>query len=279
MARVVISSGETMYSFFRALLIFATITTTLAVARADTLEDIKSKSLIVVGVKADYPPFGYRDRYGNIIGLEPDLAADIADRLGVKLELVPVAASNRIDYLQQGRVDLVIATMTDTPERREEVRIVDPDYYSSGMTVLAAKGSGLARWEDLRDRIVCGIDGAYYNEKVEQDFGARVLVFKGTAEAYIALKQNRCAAFVYDESALQGKLFEEDWKGYELPLEAIDPQPWGMAVRKNEERFADMLGWIIEQWHRDGTILELEKKYDIKPSTFAQKMHQRYQGD
>ncbi|MEO6895474.1 MAG: transporter substrate-binding domain-containing protein, partial [Caldimonas sp.] len=84
-------------------------------ARADALADIKSKGVLVVGTKADYRPFGFIDPSGKIVGFEPDLAADVAKRLGVKLELVPVVSSNRMQFLQQGKIDLMIATMSDTP--------------------------------------------------------------------------------------------------------------------------------------------------------------------
>src|SRR5687768_16748807 len=95
-------------------------------ASADAMQDIKKKGVLVVGTKADYRPFGFLDPSGKIVGFEPDLAADIAKRLGVKLELVPVVASNRIQFLQQGKIDLMIATTSDTPERRKVVDILDP---------------------------------------------------------------------------------------------------------------------------------------------------------
>ena len=82
---------------------------------ADGVDAIKQRGTLIVGVKADYKPFGYRDPTGNIVGIEPDLAADVAKRLGVKLELVSVAASNRIEFLQQGKIDLLFATMSDRP--------------------------------------------------------------------------------------------------------------------------------------------------------------------
>ena len=87
-------------------------------AAADGVDAIKQRGTLIVGVKADYKPFGFRDPSGAIIGLEPDLAADVAKRLGVKLELVPVVSANRIEFLQQGKVDLLIATLSDKPERR-----------------------------------------------------------------------------------------------------------------------------------------------------------------
>jgi polar amino acid transport system substrate-binding protein len=97
----------------------------LASAFAGTLDDIKAKGMLTVGVKADYPPYGYRDSSGAII-LEPDLAADTAKRLGEKLEPVPVVASNRMQFVQQGKIDLLIATMAINEERRKAVGIVEP---------------------------------------------------------------------------------------------------------------------------------------------------------
>ncbi|HEV7820242.1 MAG TPA: transporter substrate-binding domain-containing protein, partial [Burkholderiales bacterium] len=90
-------------------------------ARADALDDIKKRGTLIVGVKADYKPYGFRDPSGAIVGIEPDLAADVAKRLGVKLELVPVVSSNRMQFLEQGKIDLMIATMNDKPDRRKVV--------------------------------------------------------------------------------------------------------------------------------------------------------------
>jgi polar amino acid transport system substrate-binding protein len=100
----------------------------VTVASADALEDIKARGALIVGVKADYKPFGFRDPSGAIIGLEPDLAADVASKLGVKLELVPVVSANRMEFLNQGKIDLMIATMSDKPERRKIVQVIEPLY-------------------------------------------------------------------------------------------------------------------------------------------------------
>src|SRR5712671_5300433 len=82
-----------------------------APAAAQTLDKIKQRGVLVVGTKADYKPFGFRDTSGAIVGFEPDLARDVASRLGVRLELEPVVSSNRMQFLQQGKIDLMLATM------------------------------------------------------------------------------------------------------------------------------------------------------------------------
>ena len=119
-------------------------------ASAQTLDKIKSRGVLVVGTKADYKPFGFRDPSGAIVGFEPDIGMEVADKLGVKLELEPVVSSNRMQFLQQGKIDLMIATMNDKPDRRQVVGIIEPLYYASGVSVLANKKAGLKNWEQLK---------------------------------------------------------------------------------------------------------------------------------
>ena len=132
----------------------------MSVAHADVLDDVKARGTLVVGVKADYRPFGFRDPSGAIIGLEPDLAADVAKKLGVKLELVPVVSANRMEFLKQGKIDLMIATMSDTPERRKIVQVIEPLYYADFVNVLLRKGAPVKSWEDLKGKKICGTTGA-----------------------------------------------------------------------------------------------------------------------
>src|SRR5215471_17438178 len=136
-----------MRDIIRLPIIGGLLLLSLASARAaDDVDAIKQRGTLIVGVKADYKPFGFRDPQGNVVGLEPDLAADVAKRLGVKLELVPVAASNRIEFLQQGKIDVLIATMSDKPERRRVVQAIEPLYYSDYVNILLNKKSGIKDW-------------------------------------------------------------------------------------------------------------------------------------
>ena len=125
---------------------------------ADGVDAIKQRGTLNVGVKADYKPFGFRDPSGTIVGIEPDLAADIAKRLGVKLELEPVVSSNRMQFLQQGKIDLMIATMSDRPDRRPRRQAIEPLYYS-GVNVLVNKKAGIKDWEELKGKPVCNVGG------------------------------------------------------------------------------------------------------------------------
>ena len=247
-------------------------------ANADELATIKQRGTLIAGVKADYPPFGFRAPSGEIQGIEPSLAAEVAKSLGVKLELVPVNASNRMQFLQQGKIDLMIATMTDTPERRSVVDIVQPDYYASGYNVMVPKAMNLKAWNELNGKPVCGIQGAYYNKEAAQTYGLQVVAFTGTAEALTALKQGRCVGFIYDDTSIEADLLQPDWSNYDMPLDSQDAQNWGLAVPKGEPAWSAYMSKMVTQWAKDWTILELETKYHIKHSKFAEEAHQKASG-
>jgi len=245
-------------------------------ARSDELDQVRARGTLVVGTKADYQPFGFRDASGAIVGFEPDLAQDIATTLSAKLELVPVTASNRITLLLDGKVDLVIATMNDTPERRKLVDFVQPSYYASGVNVLAPRSLQLRVWQQLRTKRICTIEGAFYVQEIKERYAPELLMFKNTGDMYDALRQERCVAAVYDDTALIGKLQSPDWRAFEMPLRSIMVEPWGVAVKPGETRLEGILSDVVKRWHATGRIAALEARWGIPRSAFADEMHERY---
>ena len=237
-------------------------------AQVDTMASIKQKGKMVVGVKADYKPFGYTDPSGKIVGLEIDLANDLAKRMGVQIELVPVVAVNRMEFVKQGRTDLMIATMAYKPDRAEVVGIPQPFYYAGAATVFGKKTSGLKNWADLKGKPVCAIQGAYYNRKTGEEFGAQLVVFKGVTEAMAALEAGNCVGTVFDTTFFAGIMGDAKWSDYAMVVPAIDPEPWGLAVRKDDAKFMAYVTEVSKDWHKTGFILELEKKWGIPLSPF-----------
>jgi polar amino acid transport system substrate-binding protein len=245
-------------------------------ARADELQDIKSSGVLVVGVKADYPPFGYLSPTGEHIGIEPDLARNLAQRLGVKVQFVTVVAANRIQFLQQGKINLLVATMNVTPEREKIVDIIQPHYYASGYNVMVPKTVKLTDWAQLKGVPVCAIQGSFYNKTVGEKYGAELSAFTGVAEALTALRQGRCNAFVYDDTAIEGKLLDPSWKAYNMPLPTLGASPWGMAVKNGEPAFAAFVSQASKDWAKTGYTLSLETKYGIPHSAYVTEQHNKY---
>ena len=248
----------------------------------DTLAKIKERGTLVVGVKNDYKPWGFLDPSGKIVGMEIDLAEDVAKRLGVKLETLPVIAANRMEFLQQGRVDLVVATMGDTPARRKVVGMVEPNYYAGATNVLALKSAGLKDWSDLKGRKVCAVQGAYYNRRVAQLYNPELVVFPAVPDALNALLGGNCAAFLFDDTLIGSTLASGDakWAGYEMPLASEDPQLWAIGVRLDDldGAFGKFMKEVSADWHRSGKLLELEKKWGIKASPYLVETNAKMKG-
>lgn len=263
-----------MKKIFSAISVAALLATTSAATAAqctnDTWNKVMTRGKMVVGVKADYKPWGFRNESGELVGMEIDMAKAAADAMGVDLELVPVQSSNRMQFLEQGKIDMMIATMSDREDRRKIVGIVQPNYYTSGTNVMAPKALGLTKWEDLRGKPVCGKQGAFYNKIVAERYGAEIVAFTGNAEAKQALRDKKCIAWVYDDSSIGSDLASGNWDEFEMPLVSEDDNPWGLAVPLEEKNciFGHFMSGLSYNMLADGSMVELEKKWGIKPTQF-----------
>ena len=244
----------------------------------DVWNKVMQRGKIVVGVKADYKPWGFRDSDGSLVGMEIDMAREVADTLGVEIDIVAVQSSNRMQFLEQGKIDLMIATMSDRKDRRAIVGIVGPNYYTSGTNLLAPDALNFTEWEQIRGKPVCGKQGAFYNQIVEKRYGAVVVAFTGNAEAKQALRDKKCIGFVYDDSSIMADLASGNWEGFGMPMPTEDDNPWALAVPKAEQNcvFGRFMSGMQYNWLKDGTLVELEAKWGIQPTAFLATQKERF---
>jgi polar amino acid transport system substrate-binding protein len=252
----------------------------LYAAAADTLDAIKSRGAILIGVKDDYKPWGFRDAKGDLIGMEIDLARDIAQRLKVKLELVPVVAATRIPLLQDRKVDLILATFSVTAERRKQVTFVEPGYYAAMAGLLHVAGPETGREPTLNGRRICAVKGAYYNAAVADMAGQPLIEVPALSEAQDLLRAGSCDAVVYDDAVLLYELKSEPekWADYDLALlVTVTPAAWGLAIplEEKDSRFSQFLSDTVKSWHRCGTLLALEKRWIGENSMALQWLSQK----
>jgi polar amino acid transport system substrate-binding protein len=145
------------------LLIFTFACSAIANTSSTLLEKVRQKNLIIIGVKTNFEPFGFTDSAGIIWGFEIDLAKKIAQEIGVEVGIVGVTTGNRFQRLEQGAVDMVIATAADTRERRKIATAIEPGYFGAGVNVLLRPEVSVESWNDLRSKKLCGLAGAYFN--------------------------------------------------------------------------------------------------------------------
>jgi polar amino acid transport system substrate-binding protein len=234
------------------------------VARADdSLAQIKARGSMTVGVKADYPPFGYMNGDRNV-GLEIDLLHQIArDLLGKPdaITFVPVVASNRFQYLNTNKVDFLFSTVTVTEQRKAVVDFSAP-YMKSGWQILVRRGeTSINDAPDLRGKTVVVVPGSTGEAgviRVAPD--ARLLRLSQTSEALQALDQARADAFVQDAALLVG-IVNENHAKYKIVGKSYDDAPIAAACRKGDSAACDYITKEIEKFQKDGTLAREYRKW------------------
>jgi polar amino acid transport system substrate-binding protein len=241
-----------------------------------TMAKIVREGVLKAGVRADYRPWGFRNPVGEFVGMEIEMVRDVARTLGVRPEFVPVVAANRMQFLAQGQIDLMIATMSDVADRRRVVGIVHPNYYSSGFNVIMPRSVTISDWDQLRGRQLCAIQGAWYNRPATERFGIEVTAFTGIAEVETALEQRRCLGWLYDDNLIAVMLASDRWKDYHQPLRSQNDTPWGLAVRLDDLNgpWGRFMAGMVANWHRSGALLRWEKEAGISESPFLRRMHE-----
>jgi putative glutamine transport system substrate-binding protein len=182
------------------------------------LAKIKERGTLYAGVKYDTNLFGLKDPgTGKVEGFDIDIAKAIAkDILGDenKIELKEVTSSTRIPMLDKGDIDMIIATMTITEDRKKQVNFSDV-YFEAGQSLLVKKGSDIKGIDNLKGKKVIAVKGSTSAKNIRAKApDAEVIELGNYAEAFTALKGGKGDALTTDNSILIGMTKQDP--GYEL---------------------------------------------------------------
>ncbi|QKF52126.1 transporter substrate-binding domain-containing protein [Pseudomonas graminis] len=263
------------------LMIGATVTLGASfAAQVDaTLDKIEQRHRVVVGVLLSGGPFGSIDpTTQKPEGLNVDLAEDVGRQLGAEVELVSVLPANRVQFLQQGKVDLLIANMEWTAERGQQLGFVPTPFYRVGGTAALLKDSKITRWEDLKGQPVCTSQGSSYVKPLTE-FGAELKAFKSSSESLLALRGNNCVAAVHDATLINPLVADSpEWQNYRALSPELNPAPSVIWTRPGETDTQAKLDAIVKGWHRTGWLIDAEKRHHITPASPALvELHDKFQ--
>ncbi|MEC0202311.1 ABC transporter substrate-binding protein [Paenibacillus lautus] len=235
----------------------------------DTLEAIKKRGKLVAGVKYDTKLFGLQDpATGNVEGFDIDIAKALAKKIlgdETKVELKEVTSKTRIDMLKNGDIDIIIATMTITEERKEQVDFSDV-YFEAGQSLLVKKGSPITGLESLnKDTKVLTVKGSTSAQNIrEKAPDAVILEFENYQDAFTALKAGQGDALTTDNSILLG--MQQQDPSFELVGGNFTDEPYGMAIKKGNPEFVKTVNELLKELKDSG---EYDKLYEqwmgVKP--------------
>ncbi|MGV5528696.1 transporter substrate-binding domain-containing protein, partial [Pseudomonas sp. XP1] len=225
------------------------------------LETIKARDKLIVGVFTDKPPFGFVDEQGRYVGFDTDIGRRLAkDLLGDenKVEFVAVEPASRIPFLQSDKVDLILANMTVTPERKEAVDFTNPNLRVA-VQAIVADGSPVQKLDDLADKtiiVTTGTTADIWLTKNHPDW--KLLKFEKNSESLQALAAGRGDAYAQDNLILFS--WAKQNPGYRVLPELLGEEaPIAPAVKKGNTELRD---WVNAELAKLGEEKFLLKLYD-----------------
>ncbi len=234
-------------------------------ANAGMLEDIKKKDELVVGVKNDIPHFALLDqKTKEIKGFEIDVAKLLAKHIlgnENKLKLVAVNAKTRGPLLDNGSIDVVIATFTITPERKRTYNFSEP-YYKDSVGLLVLKEKGYKSLADMKDATI-GVAQAATSKRAITSAAKKLGInvkfneFPDYPSIKAALDAKRIDAFSVDKSILLGYVDKKS----EILSDSFEPQEYGIVSPKKDKEFAAFIDTFVKK--NKAQIDELAKKWGL----------------
>ena len=240
----------------------------VAVAAEPTLEKIKNSGVFTIGVRNASPPFSFINKQNERVGFSNDLAVlmhkNIEKKLGktIKLEMKETSPNTRIPLLTSMAVDLVTETMTDTRARRESVDF-SLTYFVTGAQFIVKKGSPIKGGGEIAGKRIATQQGSTNERVLREKYPQAVLVtFPDQAAAFMALQQGKLDAYCNDGIQLWGLKYKsanpDQW---EVVGDYISYEPYGMAMRKNDSDFRQVVNVSLMEAIEGGEYFKLYDKW------------------
>ncbi len=229
-----------------------------------SIEDIKEKGHFILGLDDSFPPMGFRDENGNIVGFDIDLAKEAAKRIGVELKIQPVEWSGVILSLNKGDIDLIWNGMTIKPERAEKIDFSKP-YLANTQAIAVLADSDIKKKKDLADKSIGVQLGSPSEEAIAADekVGGKtgeIRKYGKYPEALLDLSAGRIDAVVGDAILLRYYLAKKPGE-YKVIKEDFGAEEYGIGFRKNDDSFREAVDNALDEMRKDGKAAEISNKW------------------
>lgn len=234
---------------------------------------IKSAGVVKVGSDVAYAPVEFFDTDGKtVIGIDPDLAKAMGDKLGVRFEFTNATFDGLIPAVRSKRFDIVMSAMSDTKERQAQLDFVD--YFNAGTSILVKKGNpeGITTLDDLCGKTIALQRGTTQEDvaktqqakcKTDGKGELKVLTFDKDTDALLQLKSGRAVADMNDfPVAAYNAQTSGGGNDFEVVGEQIEAGPYGIGVRKEDTQLRDALKAALDAIIADGSYTAVLEKWN-----------------
>ncbi|MFW6228414.1 MAG: amino acid ABC transporter substrate-binding protein [Alkalispirochaeta sp.] len=252
-----------------AMVVFASGAGETAGSAADaegdqSLQRILDKGEFVLGLDDSFPPMGFRDDDGEIVGFDIDLAREVAARLGVELRLQPIDWDAKILDLNSGDIDVIWNGLTITDEREKSITFSKP-YIANRQIVIVRGDSGIDTKADMAGAVV-GIQlGSSAEDAINSDPETlatfdEVSKYQDNVQALLDLEVGRIDAVVVDE--ILGRYYISRKPGvFAVASDFFAAEEYGIGFRLGEFAFMEAVDATLDEMVADGTAAEISEKW------------------
>lgn len=231
-----------------------------------SLENIKEKGKFVVGLDDGFPPMGFRDDNGEIVGFDIDLAKEAAKRMGVEVEFKPIDWAGKVLSLNSGEIDVIWNGLTVTPEREKEILFSKP-YVLSDQVIIVADDSDIKTKADLEGKVVAAQSGSSSYDIVTADEeimnmikGKEVKQYGQYTQALMDLSADRVEAVVIDETVGRHYISQKPGE-YRILEDNFGTEEYSIGFRKEDKAFRDEIDRILTEMIEDGKAVKISQDW------------------
>ncbi len=221
------------------------------------MAELAEAGTITVGTKFDQPGFGLANPQGVPEGFDVEVAKIVAGELGIapeEIEWKETVSANRESFIQNGDVDIVVATYTINDARKQLIDFAGP-YYEAGQDIMVATGNPLAIEgpDDLAGKRVCSVEGSTPAQNIRDNYPeAQLTLFDVYSKCADALRNGQVDAVTTDNVILTG-LVQGGQGAFELVGNPFTEEPYGIGLTKGDDDFRGFINDTLEQSFEDGS--------------------------
>jgi len=229
-----------------------------------SLETIKAKGKLVLGLDDAFPPMGYRNENNEIVGYDVDLAKEVAKRLGVELILQPIDWNAKEQELNTGKIDCIWNGFTITGERAKNMAFTKP-YLKNAQVLVVKKSAPYQTLADLKGKAVGLQAGSSAAEALDgaAEFKAslkNVVEFKDNLTALMDLEVGGVDAVIMDLIVANDNI-KRAGKDYRILAESLSAEDYGVGFRKNDLALRDAVQATLEAMAKDGSLADITTRW------------------
>lgn len=243
------------------VLVAMMIVASLAGCGSAASDTTSSNETLVVGTNAAFPPFEYIGDDGNPDGFDVALIKAIGEKIGMDVQIQDMEFDSLVSSIG-GKIDVAIAGMTVTDERKETVDFSD-SYYEAVQAVIVPKGSTIATADDLKNckiGVQLGTTGEFIADEIE---GANVSAYNKAIDAVNDLKNGRLDLVIVDKNpaTVFGSQYSDVVDVIDGSAFDFEPEYYAIALPKGNTELAEKINNALSELKADGTYDSLIKKY------------------